>query len=220
MAQADEHKPIITIEDPVRGIAKAEFIHKEKVNKKITASIVPDSGICWGTFATWDANTPVNYVINTKNRQKLSATFITSTIFASAETWDIETGTELFSNTYTISPIVRYGRFDGKNAIVLDTAPVGTIAVTSIWYYTISKQIVEFDIKFNTNYKWGDAVVNPAVMDLQDIATHELGHGVGLNDMYNGACNQVTMYGYGSYGEIIKRTLEAPDIEGLLSLYT
>jgi len=219
-SQADEHKPIITIEDPVRGISKAEFIHKDKVNKKVTLSIVPGSGTCWGTFATWNSNTPVKYVINPKNRQSLSTTFITSAISTSAETWDTATDTELFSNTYTVNPIVRYGRFDGKNAIVFGSTSSGTIAVTSIWYYTVSKEIVEFDILFNTFYKWGNADITPSVMDLQNIATHELGHGVGLNDMYNADCNQVTMYGYGSYGETIKRTLEPYDVEGLLSLYT
>jgi len=29
----------------------------------------------------------------------------------------------------------------------------------------------------------------------------------------------VTMYGYSDYGEIIKRTLEQPDITGLQTLY-
>ncbi|PJA83788.1 MAG: peptidase M10A and M12B matrixin and adamalysin, partial [Candidatus Nealsonbacteria bacterium CG_4_9_14_3_um_filter_37_29] len=55
--------------------------------------------------------------------------------------------------------------------------------------------------------------------DLQNIATHELGHGVGLGDVYETACSEVTMYGYSNYGETQKRTLEAPDITGLQTLY-
>jgi len=56
-------------------------------------------------------------------------------------------------------------------------------------------------------------------MDLQNIATHEFGHGVGLNDVYQTDCSLVTMYGYSDYGETQKRTLEPPDINGLLTLY-
>ena len=93
------------------------------------------------------------------------------------------------------------------------------IAVTSIWYTRRGKQIVEFDQLYNTRYTWGDAVINPSVMDLQNIVTHELGHGVGLGDIYSTACSTVTMYGYSSYGETIKRTLEQPDIDGFQKMY-
>ena len=56
-------------------------------------------------------------------------------------------------------------------------------------------------------------------MDLQNIATHELGHGVGLADIYDTTCSAVTMYGYSNNGDIQKRTLEVPDIRGLQTLY-
>jgi hypothetical protein len=95
----------------------------------------------------------------------------------------------------------------------------GTIAVTSTWYYTSTGQIVEFDMKLNSYYRWGNSLVTPNVMDLQNIVTHELGHGVGMIDVYENSCADVTMYGYGSIGETKKRSLELADIEGLLSLY-
>jgi predicted Zn-dependent protease len=56
-------------------------------------------------------------------------------------------------------------------------------------------------------------------MDLQNIATHEFGHAVGLGDIYDTACSSVTMYGYSDYGDTVKRTLETPDITGLRTLY-
>jgi len=56
-------------------------------------------------------------------------------------------------------------------------------------------------------------------MDLQNIATHELGHGVGLGDLYITACSEETMYGYSNYGETKKRTLNAGDIMGIQKLY-
>lgn len=53
----------------------------------------------------------------------------------------------------------------------------------------------------------------------ESIATHELGHSVGLDDLYDGSCSEQTMYGYATEGETKKRTLEAGDIAGVQELY-
>lgn len=81
------------------------------------------------------------------------------------------------------------------------------------------REILEFDVLFDTDFVWGDASQNPEVMDLQNIATHEIGHGAGLGDVYASACSEVTMYGLSGYGELTKRTLENPDVIGLRTLY-
>lgn len=220
-SQADEHNPVITIVDPVHGIAKAEFIHYDKSHQKniATSSFVPGSGTCWSTFATWNKSLPVRYTINPTNPQGLGSAFITSAISASAETWDSATSKELFRDTYAVDSRAKYGKMDGKNSIVFGATSPGTIAVTSTWYYISTGQIIEFDMKLNTYYTWGDADLNSRVMDLRDIVTHELGHGVGMKDIYASSCSAVTMYGYGNIGETYKRTLEPQDILGLLSLY-
>ena len=41
----------------------------------------------------------------------------------------------------------------------------------------------------------------------------------GLIDIYDSACSEVTMYGYGTEGETKKRTLEPTDIAGIQTLY-
>ena len=74
-------------------------------------------------------------------------------------------------------------------------------------------------MRLNTDYTWGDATIDPSVMDLQNILTHELGHAVGLSDVYNDACSTVTMYGYSDYGDVAKRSLEQSDITGLQQMY-
>jgi hypothetical protein len=35
-----------------------------------------------------------------------------------------------------------------------------------------------------------------------NIATHELGHGVGLADLYDDQWSEQTMYGYATYGRL------------------
>ena len=112
---------------------------------------------------------------------------------------------------------------DGRNELVFGNySREGVIAITVIWGYFSGppsrKQIVEFDILFDTDFTWGNAD-NSSVMDLQNIATHEFGHGIGLGDLYDAACFDGTMYGYSTEGEITKRTLNAGDIIGLRSIY-
>lgn len=152
--------------------------------------------------------------------------FIVQAISAGAEEWDYWTGAELFNDTYTI---VYDGSFDtdspdGRNELLFGDYPKdGVIAVTVVWGYfsgpPSSREIIEFDVMFDTDYVWGDATLDSTVMDLQNIATHEIGHGAGLDDIYDSSCSEVTMYGYSDYGEVKKRTLEPPDITGIQELY-
>ena len=170
-------------------------------------------GVTWKTL-------PVDYTINPTNPEGLTTEFVLSTIYASAETWDAETSAELFNNYYTVDTNAHYGTLDGENVIEFgDNENSNIIGVTSIWYSRRSKEIVEFDIQFNTDFEWGDATVDPSKMDLMNIAVHELGHAVGMGDVYSTTCSEVTMYGYSTEGEIIKRTLEEPDIIGLQTMY-
>ena len=161
---------------------------------------------------------PVNYVINPNNADGLSESFVVSAISTSAETWDAFTSSGLLNDVYSIDYTATYGVQNFVNAIDFGDYPDDrVIAVTSVWYTPRGKQIVEFDLRFNTRFSWGDA--NPEKMDLQNIATHELGHGIGLDDIYSTTCSEVTMYGYSSYGEVQGRTLEQPDITGLQKMY-
>jgi len=178
------------------------------------------------TLLKW-GKLPVSYVINPANPQGLDADFVTSAVFNSAETWDEATNKELMNNAYTVTSTATYGVQDYQNAITFGNYPTaGVIAVTTVWYNPATKTIVEFDVMFDTDWAWGDLgntesppVEGATEMDLQNIATHELGHGIGLGDVYETACSAVTMYGYSDYGETQKRTLETPDITGLQTLY-
>ena len=164
---------------------------------------------------------PVSYVINPINPDELSETLVTSAISAGAEEWDNWTGAELFNDSYGIDPTAIYGAQNYVNAISFGDyySDPNIIAVATVWYRPATKEIVEFDITFETDYTWGDATDDSLVMDLQNIATHELGHGVGLADVYDEACSAVTMYGYSDYGETQKRTLADSDITGIQALY-
>lgn len=113
-------------------------------------------------------------------------------------------------------------RFDGVNAILWKNTGAGTIAVTYIWYYTATGQVAEVDTIFNKLYPWavfpatgGECQTSPDAYDLQNIAVHEFGHWIGLDDLYNNADADLTMYGFGAGGELKKRTLGTGDFKGV-----
>ena len=91
----------------------------------------------------------------------------------------------------------------------------GVLALASVWYS--GSTIVECDMEFNANYTW---CVGAQVgkYDIQTVGTHEFGHWVGLDDLYDGADSDKIMYGYiGS--NTIKRSLHSDDVNGIRSLY-
>ena len=212
-AKAPENSPVI---NENWGLERVDFIHYAKPNGVGNAkspSCYKLMGVKWNPL-------PVSYVINPSNPQGLSEGFVTSTISASAESWDSATSSELFNNAYGVNYSAQYGVQNFQNALVFGDYPdSGVIGVTSVWYTRVGKRIVEFDMLLNTDFTWGDADLNSRVMDLQNIITHELGHGIGLDDIYSTSCLSVTMYGYSTEGETSKRTLETADIAGLQKMY-
>lgn len=170
------------------------------------------------TYYKW--NTPlVSYVINPTG-SGLDEAVVGAAIHSAAETWDAATSAQLFKATYTFDYTAKWGVQDFKNSLTWGNyGQSGVIAVTRYWINSRTGSIAEFDIMFDTDFAWGDAAANSSLMDVQNIATHELGHGIGLSDVYKTQCNAVTMYGYSDNGDISKRTLEQPDITGLQTLY-
>lgn len=149
-------------------------------------------------------------------------------ISAAAEEWDNYVSPDLVSSVVfdetlamNIFDEVESNTPDNVNELVWADLDSGIIAVCYTWWNDETDEIIQFDIAFNNNadYTWGDASSNTALMDLQNIATHELGHGFGLLDLYKPKLNELTMYGYSEPGDIIKRDLAPGDIDGIQALY-
>lgn len=97
------------------------------------------------------------------------------------------------------------------------------IGVTTVWGYFSGhpslREIIETHMQLNDAFEWGDTVGDPSLMDVRNIITHELGHCVGMSDVYQPGAIEETMYGYSTEGEIKKRDLYRGDISGATELY-
>lgn len=144
--------------------------------------------------------------------------------------WESAAGTDKdivgpgFLGPNPLAPGVYNGYNEVKFGLLSDS---NAIAVTYIWRTRLGvPQLVEWDQIYNSDpfycwsftevQDWGRCAVYK--VDFDNIATHELGHSVGMADLYN-SCTQETMYGYASNGEITKRSLNSGDIAGIKALY-
>jgi hypothetical protein len=208
----------------VEGYAIVHKKNEAKANSAINKG--PKTPLCYGYIATgakWKV-LPEPWQV-TSFGAPLSGTFLLQNIAANISKWENAiTGThDILGNGTLVST-------NPSNKNVLDNinevsfgpiADPGTIAVTTVWGNfggtTTSRQIVEWDQVFNTSYAWG--INELGKMDFNNISTHELGHAVGMGDIYTNGCSTVTMYGYANFGETNKTSLEAADITGINELY-
>jgi hypothetical protein len=213
-SQAPEHSPVI---DEHFNLDRIDFIHYAKPTGP---SKPPKTTTCYKLMGVKWTKLPVVYSINPQTQEPLSEDFVISAISTGAETWDDKTSKELFSTSGDPDYSVVFGKLDGKNAIAFaQYSESNVIAITSVWYYRTKGQIVESDMLFNEYWVWGAAESEGTQMDIQNIATHEFGHVVGLADLDTDSCKEVTMFGYSGNEEVKKRTLEMPDITGLQKIY-
>lgn len=106
-------------------------------------------------------------------------------IITAAETWDYHTiKKELFANSILISSSVSADKGDGKSVHAFKPISGSAIAYART-YWDSSNTVVESDVCYNTRLGWTTTwgSTYPTV-DLQSIALHELGHTVGMGDLY------------------------------------
>lgn len=186
----------------------------------------PDSSSCYGFLsreAKW--KTIESYIVDPTNIRGLNEIFVTSNLAVDIGKWETAAGVDILGNESlgdvdgadTESP-------DGKNEVYFaDVVYENAIAITIIWGIfrgpPQNRELVEWDQVYDdVDFDWS-ANGEAGKMDFENIATHELGHSVGLDDLYTSECSEQTMYGYADYGETKKRSLEDGDKTGVTQLY-
>lgn len=162
---------------------------------------------------------PADLTIYTANEEGISVEEFEFAVTSAALAWDEATSKDLVDEISTIEVGSGAVAVNGINALFFADLDSGVIAMASVWYSRVTKTIVECDIQFNTDFVWGDAELDSDVMDLWNIATHELGHFFNLADIYDASKSYLTMYGYSGEGDIEKRDLAQGDKDGILAVF-
>ena len=105
--------------------------------------------------------------------------------------------------------------FDESNSSGYFPGASGIVAVTPLTFYT-SGRIVDADVLFNGKNFLFTTEGAPGRFDVQDVATHELGHLLGLD---HSGCAGASMYPYVDPTVILHRSLSVDDIHGLQDMY-
>lgn len=148
-----------------------------------------------------------------------------SAINAAAAQWDVNTGAVLFTYGGPTNGD-KQGVWDGQSSVKFGSVFGQAIAVALI-RTNGSNVVQEADVILSKGYKWaanagasGDCGGADGKFDVQDIATHELGHVVGAaHTSTDSANNAQTMYPFGSYKELFKQSIASGDKASLNSLY-
>ena len=187
----------------------------------------PDTSSCYGFLAKeakWKTNEP--WVVNPENTRGLGSEFVFSNLSTDIIKWEDAAGLDILGEGSSTNDILEADMIspDNKNEVYFaDIDYQNAIGITIVWGIFSgppwARELVEWDQVYDdVDFDWS-STGEPGKMDFESIATHELGHSIGLDDLYDTKCSDQTMYGYAAYGETDKRTLEAGDIKGIQELY-
>ena len=103
-------------------------------------------------------------------------------------------------------------KYDQVNSVEFGALGAGALAINYTWY--TGTRILEVDLRFNKgDYPWTNRDGGRNKFQVVNVATHELGHQIGLDDLYD-PHGALTMFGRIDRGEMNKTSLGAGDVRG------
>lgn len=205
------------------------FIHDKRENAKPAGAGGSSKGSACYAFlskgAKWKTVEP--YIVDPSNAAVLDEGFVRSNLAFDIQKWETAAGANInILGDENVSGVVNrtnIGNLNGKNEVVFaNVGSSGAIAVTIVWGIfsgpVMGRELVEWDQVYDdADFGWSSSG-QAGKMDFENIATHELGHSVGMGHPSSG-CTEETMYAFASFGETKKRDLNTGDIAGINVLY-
>lgn len=210
-----------------KGVRVRVFVHREKPVKVSSPSLVcnlqdPDSAAVvakgnWHLSSSWSYNLNPSSVPASVGSANLGT--IAGNGFAD---WSTASGGKVIFSRGVDTGVDRQS-YDGKNVIAWGRTSGTALGVTYLRYLS-NGLVVDVDTIMNKKFPWSwsnsNTCADTASYDAENILTHEQGHWMGLDDMYDTTNYQnATMYGYGAKGEVKKETLTTGDKNGAAAIY-
>ena len=165
----------------------------------------------------WDSSDfPISYYVN-PNCHNVSGLLELGQIQNAFSEWEL-TDTEI-DFTYAGSCSVTYHSKNGKNELFWGYS-LETFQAAVNHYWDWFGEFEEIDIEFNQKYpiEWTIGA-DQGFFDVRSVATHEIGHFLGLQDCYRIENDHVTMYYNTGDNTIEPRELKSGDILGAKFIY-
>jgi len=171
----------------------------------------------YSTYAKW-ASAAATFYVNPANSDVTTSAAASAAQFA-MNVWS-SAGTS-FRYTYGGAVSDTSTAYDNRNVFIYRNTTNGSSLGTTYSWWDSSNRLLDSDIviwtggfNFFTGTSGCGLVSNAAY--IEDVATHELGHALGLNHSSSSDATMYPSYGYCSQA---MRTLASDDIAGLKSLY-
>lgn len=168
------------------------------------------SGHTWGVYQ-------VPIYVNPTNVDGLSESALESAVMAGANAWTSQSNANIqfyYAGRTTGTSLAK----NYKNEVFFRNESNGSTAAVTYWWYDGTGHLVDADIVFyDGGFKFftGTTSCSNGIY-VEDVATHEFGHALGLSHTSVSGATMVSSTGWCSQNW---RTLEADDIAGIEALY-